>query len=191
MCLAATVTLTATSTFPGATPVYQWKVNGVNVGTNSPTYTSSYTNGQVVTCVMTSSLSCVTTSTATSNAITMLVSSNVCYCIPAYGTSGNSGCLDGDVIAHVVLNTLDNLSGAGCPSGIAGYSDYSASSNPLHTTTLQAGNNYTCTVTAGQYGEGYALWIDFNDDGVFSTTEKVGNTTSVAAASGSVGLIGK
>ncbi|MBK6839918.1 MAG: proprotein convertase P-domain-containing protein [Bacteroidetes bacterium] len=190
MCLAATVTLTATSTFPGATPVYQWKVDGVNVGTNSPTYTSSYTNGQVVTCVMTSSLSCVTTSTVTSNAITMLVSSNVCYCIPAYGTSGNSGCLDGDVIAHVVLNTLDNLSGAGCPSGIAGYSDYSASSNPLHTTTLQAGNNYTCTVTAGQYGEGYALWIDFNDDGVFSTTEKVGNTTSTVAGSGSVGVIG-
>ena len=191
MCLAATVTLTATTTFAGTAPTYQWKVNGVNVGTNSPTYTSSsFSNGQIVTCVLTSSLSCVTSSTATSNAITMLVSSNVCYCIPAYGTSGNSGCLDGDVIAHVVLNTLDNLSGAGCPSGIAGYSDYSASSNPVHTTTLQAGNTYTCTVTAGQYGEGYAIWIDYNNDGVFSTTEKVGNTTSVVAGSGSVGVIG-
>lgn len=191
LCSGASVTLTATPVYGGSTPAYQWKVDGVNVGTNSPTYTSTgFTNGQVVTCVMTSSLSCVTTSTATSNGITMSVSSNVCYCTPAYGTSGNSGCLDGDVIAHVTLNTLDNLSGAGCPSGIAGYSDYSASSNPLHTTTLQAGNSYNCTVWAGQYGEGYALWIDYNNDGVFSSTEKIGNTTTVVAGSGSVGVIG-
>lgn len=191
MCLAGTVTVTATPTYGGSAPVYQWKVDGTNVGTNSPTYTASnYSNGQVVTCVLTSSLSCATTSTATSNGITMIVSSTVCYCIPVYGTTGNSGCLDGDVIARVILNTLDNNSGAGCPSGVAGYSDYSASSNPLHTTTLQAGNTYNCTVYAGQYGEGYAIWIDFNDDGVFSSTEKVGNTTTVVPGSGSVGVIG-
>lgn len=190
-CLNAAVTFTASAVYGGSTPIYQWKVDGVNVGTNSPSYTSSaFSNGQVVTCVLTSGLSCVTTSTATSNGITILVSPNVCYCIPAYGTSGNSGCLDGDVIARVVLNTLDNLSGAGCPSGIAGYSDYSASANPLHTTTLQAGNTYNCTVTSGQYGEGYAVWIDYNDDGVFSTTEKIGNTTAIVAGSGSVGVIG-
>lgn len=191
MCLAASVTVTATPTNGGASPSYQWKVNGVNVGTNSPTYTSSsYTNGQVVTCIMTSTLSCVTTNTATSNSITMSVGTTVCYCTPLYGTSGNSGCLDGDVIARVTLNTLDNLSGAGCPSGIAGYSDYSASSNPLFTTTLQAGNSYNCTVYAGQYPEGYAIWIDFNNDGVFSSTEKVGNTTTTVAGSGTVGVIG-
>jgi subtilisin-like proprotein convertase family protein len=191
MCLAASVTLTATPTNGGASPSYQWKVNGVNVGTNSPTYTASnYTNGQIVTCVMTSNLNCATTTTATSNSITMLVSSTVCYCLPVYATGGNYGCLDGDVIARVILNTLDNNSGAGCPSGIAGYSNYSASSNPLHTTTLQAGNSYNCTVYAGQYPEGYALWIDYNDDGVFSAAEKVGNTTTVVAGSGSVGVVG-
>ena len=191
MCLAGSVTVTATPTYGGSTPSYQWKVNGVNVGTNSPTYTASnYTNGQVLTCVMTSNLSCATTPTATSNGITMIVSPTVCYCSPVYATGGNYGCLDGDVIARVILNTLDNNSGAGCPSGIAGYSNYSASSNPLHTTTLQAGNNYNCTVYAGQYAEGYSLWIDYNDDGVFFPTERIGNTTTVVAGSGAVGVVG-
>jgi hypothetical protein len=191
MCLAGTVTVTATPTYGGSAPVYQWKVDGTNVGVNSPTYTSSsYSNGQVLTCELTSNLSCATTSTATSNGITMVVSSTVCYCIPVYGTTSNSGCLDGDVIARVILNTLDNNSGTGCPSGIAGYSDYSASANPLHTTSLQAGNSYTCTVYSGQYAEGYAIWIDFNDDGIFSSNEKIGNTTTTVPGSGSAGVLG-
>ena len=191
MCLAGTVTATAVPVYGGATPSYEWKVDGVKVGTDSPTYTSSsYTNGQVLTCELTSSLSCASTPTATSNSITMIVSPNVCYCVPVYGTTGNSGCLDGDVIARVVLNTLDNNSGTGCPSGIAGYTDYSASSNPLHTTTLQAGNTYNCTVTSGQYAEGYGVWIDYNDDGIFSTNEKAGNTTTTVPGSGSAGVVG-
>ncbi|MBL0046028.1 MAG: hypothetical protein IPP33_17030 [Flavobacteriales bacterium] len=60
----------ATPTNGGTTPAYQWKVNGANVGTNSNTYSSSaLTNGQIVTCVMTSNLSGVTGNPATSNAM--------------------------------------------------------------------------------------------------------------------------
>ncbi|HNB81686.1 MAG TPA: hypothetical protein PLP14_06265, partial [Chitinophagaceae bacterium] len=73
-CSGSSVTFTATPTNGGTTPVYQWKVNGANVGTNSPTYTTtSLTNGQIVTCVMTSNLPGVTNNPATSNAITMTV----------------------------------------------------------------------------------------------------------------------
>jgi len=60
LCQGASVTFTAQPTNGGTAPVYQWKVNGQNVGTNSPTYTtSSLSNGQVVTCQMTSSAACV------------------------------------------------------------------------------------------------------------------------------------
>jgi len=77
VCAGTTVTFTATPTNGGATPAYQWKVNNVNAGTNSATYTFAPTNGQVVTCVLTSSLTqCILGNPATSNAITMLVHPN-------------------------------------------------------------------------------------------------------------------
>ena len=107
------------------------------------------------------------------------------YCVPVT----SFGCTDGDVIARVTLNTLDNNSGTGCPSGLLGYSNYTA--NPALTTTLQAGSSYSCTVYAGQYPEGYAAWIDYNDDGVFdNVTERIGFSNGQVAGSGVVGVLG-
>ena len=107
------------------------------------------------------------------------------YCTP----TTTYGCTDGDVIARVVLNTLDNDSGTGCPSGTAGYSDYT--SDGALTTTLQAGSSYGCTVYAGQYTEGYAAWIDYNDDGLFdNSTERIGYSAGQVTGSGQVGVLG-
>jgi hypothetical protein len=76
VCPGANVTFTATPANGGITPVYQWKINGVNSGTNSPTFTSTIlTNNSVVTCVMTSNSQCVTATNVTSNAITITTSS--------------------------------------------------------------------------------------------------------------------
>ena len=75
ICSGTSVTFTATPTNGGTTPSYQWKNNGVNVGTNSDTYTNnSLANGDVITCVMTSNASCASPTTATSNSTTMSVS---------------------------------------------------------------------------------------------------------------------
>ncbi|MFP9112730.1 GEVED domain-containing protein, partial [Flavobacterium sp. RHBU_3] len=91
------------------------------------------------------------------------------YCIP----SSVYGCTDQDVIARVILNTLDNQTGSSCPGGTTGYSDYS--SNPSLTTTLQAGGTYNCTIYSDYWSEGYAVWIDYDDDGVFdNATERIG-----------------
>lgn len=117
------------------------------------------------------------------------------YCLPVT----DYGCGDGDVIARVTLNTLDNNSGTGCPSdpepgnqGIGlngpGYSDYTG--NPALTTTLQAGSSYGCTVYAGQWAEGYAAWIDYNDNGTFEASERIGFSAGQVAGSGSVGVLG-
>lgn len=73
-CTGSSVTFTATPSNGGTTPVYQWQVNGVNVGTDSPTYTTTtLTNSQTVTCILTSNYPGVTGSPATSNVITMTV----------------------------------------------------------------------------------------------------------------------
>ncbi len=87
-CVSQIVTFTATGTNPGTNPAYQWQVNGVNVGTNSSTFTpSSITNSSNITCIMTSNAACATSVTATSTAINMQVTSSV---TPALVIASNS-----------------------------------------------------------------------------------------------------
>lgn len=77
VCSTTSITFTATPTNGGGSVYYNWKVNGglAPGSTNASTYTtSSLTNGQIVSCVMTSSLTCLTSQTATSNSITMALS---------------------------------------------------------------------------------------------------------------------
>src|SRR5665648_73950 len=101
ICEGTSVTFTATPTNGGATPSYQWKRGSTNVGTNSPTYTtSSLTRGDKVTCVLTSSLLCASPKTATSNLVPMTVSTQPTwsnYSLP----SPTSICLGGAVTFNV------------------------------------------------------------------------------------------
>jgi uncharacterized protein (TIGR02145 family) len=73
VCAGSTVTYTATATNGGTSPVYQWKVNGINTGTNNPAYSYTPVNNDVVTCVLTSNVICPTGNPATSNPVTMTV----------------------------------------------------------------------------------------------------------------------
>ena len=74
--ICSSVTYTATPANGLTSPSYQWQVNGSSIGgANSSSYTSSsLNNGDVVTCVLTTSQACVSGSPATSNALTADVS---------------------------------------------------------------------------------------------------------------------
>jgi gliding motility-associated-like protein len=67
----ANVIFTATPTNGGTNPAYQWYLNGNEVGTNSPTYSSAcFSDGDAVMCVMTNQGGkCLTILTAVSNTI--------------------------------------------------------------------------------------------------------------------------
>ena len=74
ICDGDNVTFGATNVNGGNTPIYQWQINGVNTGPNSNTFSSSsLADGDIVTCIMTSSYQCPSPNPVTSNAITMSV----------------------------------------------------------------------------------------------------------------------
>jgi len=73
ICPGSPVTFTAASANVGTTPSFQWKLNGVNVGGNSRTYTtSSFVNGDKVNCVMNTIKECPNTKFVNSDTITMI-----------------------------------------------------------------------------------------------------------------------
>jgi len=178
----STVNLSLSTPPTGTGLTYQWQSaptstgSWTNIGTSAATYTATVSATTWYRCIVTCS-----GTTGTSNAVQVTLTA----CVPAT----TYGCTDGDVIARVMLNTLDNNSGTGCPSGTAGYSNYT--SNASLTTTLLPSSTYNCTVYAGQYPEGYAAWIDYNDDLVFdNSTERIGYSNGQVAGSGSVGVLG-
>ncbi len=93
ICAGEAVTFTATPINEGTSPIYQWKVNGNNVGSNSNTYTSfNLTDLDLVSVQMISNLPCVTGSPATSNVITMHVSSPITPLVSFNSVPGNTVC---------------------------------------------------------------------------------------------------
>lgn len=77
ICAGESVTFTATPTYGGTSPTYQWYLNGNPVGTGGTTYTSTgLANGDDVYCVLTSSEGCVTNNPATSGTITISLDLN-------------------------------------------------------------------------------------------------------------------
>jgi len=90
ICAGDMVAFTASPTNGGASPSYQWKVNGVNAGSNSATFNSgTLTNGDVVSVVMTTSSGCASTPTATSNNINIVVVPTVTPSVSIVATSVN------------------------------------------------------------------------------------------------------
>lgn len=85
------------------------------------------------------------------------------YGAPASYCNSASTNVNDEYISRVQLNTIDNTSGAQF------YSDFTAIS-----TTLSTDANYTITVTptwtGTVYSEGYAVWIDYNQDADFNDT---------------------
>jgi len=74
VCAGTPVTFTASPTNGGTAPAYQWQVNGVNVGTDTSSYTSAALHANdAVTCILTSNATSTSGNPATSNIIVMTV----------------------------------------------------------------------------------------------------------------------
>ena len=95
------------------------------------------------------------------------------YCTPTFSV----GCGSNDYINDFILNTLSNVS-SGCNGNPNNYILYPAAGN--NTTTLTQGVTYNASINIGRGGSGnVAIWIDYNDNGIFETTERYANTVLV------------
>jgi hypothetical protein len=99
ICAGSKVTFTATSTNGGAAPAYQWKKNGINVGSNSNSYMvdTALKNGDSIYCMLTSNAGCITTTAAKSNVIKMIVTKPVTPTIMIAASPSTSICAGGKV----------------------------------------------------------------------------------------------
>ena len=73
VCLGSTVTFSTNPINGGVSPSYEWNVNGSNVANGSSYTINSIQNNTTVFCSMTSSLTCITGSPATSNTLNIAV----------------------------------------------------------------------------------------------------------------------
>lgn len=162
---------------------YQWQVstNGVDYadidGATNATYTATQNVASYYQAVVTCGPS---TLSETSTPVMVGINPGVdCYCTPGY-TNGTS---DGDLISNIVIQgtTLSNNTGADTEG--PSYTYYTG--QPNYTAELQAGNSYTVDVTVGPFAnQNIAVWIDYNDNGLFEPSERVGFTTASIDAEG-------
>lgn len=146
ICSGSNLTFTATPQNGGTTPAYQWQVNGVNSGTNNTIFsTTSLANNDVVSCILTSDLSCVSNNPDTSNTISVTVNPVVApsVSISASATSICSG--------TSVTFTATPVNG-GTPSYQWKRNGANVGTNsPVWTTgSIANGNVITCVMTSNQ-----------------------------------------
>lgn len=74
ICSGESVALSSSIFGGGTSPTYQWQVNGTNAGTGTSLTSSTFNNGDIITCTLTSTATCASPPSITSNSITVTVS---------------------------------------------------------------------------------------------------------------------
>ena len=101
------------------------------------------------------------------------------YCTPSYSTGTGAS----DVITNVSFGGFSNTtSGSGSPY-------YTYYSSLTATVTAGAASTYSMTVLPAGGDEYVGLWIDFNDDGTFQTSERLINNVQTSGYSLSQSIV--
>lgn len=175
---AGTANLSLQNATLGAGVTYQWQSapsstgpwTNVATGGTASSFTAAPTATTWYRCIVTCS-----GNSGTSNPVQVQLNP---YCQPVY----SSGTIFGDLISNVAISgpglTWNNN------SGIATTGPSYVSYTNLPPVVMQAATSYSMTVTAGSYsGQAFAVWIDANDDNVFSASEKVGFSAGTTTTS--------
>jgi gliding motility-associated-like protein len=145
VCAGTTVNFTATPTNGGATPSYSWSVNGNPAGLNSPNFSSTFTNGDAVSVILTSNAVCVSPATATSNTITITVTPTVVPAVVLTPDVSNPVC-----VGTSVTFTATPTNGGAAPTYQWAVNGFAAGSNStiFGPTVFANGDVVTLTMTS-------------------------------------------
>ena len=192
VCNSQNTTLSLQNATTGTGVSYQWQSStdgisytNINAAT-TPSLTTTQTANTYYQCIVTCSGN---TGTSAPIQVTMQPFSN-CYCTPTY-TTGTSF---GDLISNVEIVGTTLANNTGFVNGTPSYTYYTG--QPNYTATLLPSTSYTLAVSTGEYGfQGFAAWIDYNDDGIFTTStdpltnERIGFTPTTIGTGFTPGAI--
>ncbi len=103
--------------------------------------------------------------TATTQNVSLTGTSVLSYCTPTISTYGNSTMYITNVSTSGGLTHFTNSTS----NSATCYADYSATKS----VTQAQGKSVSLSFTSYQYGFNYGVWIDYNDNGTFTSGEKV------------------
>ncbi len=182
-CVGAPVAFTATPTNGGATPQYQWKVNGMVVsGATGNTYTTSFPASSQVSVVMTPTTPCPATPTVTSNVLNVAVNPLPVVTVTASGAttfcSGGSVVLNGPTGAASYQWNRNGTAVSGATTA-----SYTATSSGSYTLNLTNSNGCSNTSAARNVVVNPLPVASVTASG--PTTFCAGNSVTLTASTGS------
>jgi hypothetical protein len=122
------------------------------------------------------------------NATSFKVQSAPPNCVPFYGTGANQNCSGGDLISLFRLkgesSELNINTGTACNSPVS----YIDSTDHPVVISMVPGKSYWGQVKCGFASNTIAIWIDFNDNGLFEATEKMMNNLVVGTTLTNINL---
>jgi hypothetical protein len=192
VCSGQNTVLSLQNATTGVGVTYQWQLStdgitytNIPAGT-TPSLTTTQSSDTYYQCIVTCAGNSGTSSPVQ---ITMQPFQN-CYCTPTYST----GTSFGDLISNVEIVGTTLANNTGFATGTPSYTFYTG--QPNYTATLLPSTSYTLSVSTGEYGsQGFAAWIDYNDDGIFTTStdpltnERIGFTPTVIGSGYTPGAI--
>ena len=151
-CAGSSVSFTANASQAGSQPSYQWMVNGIHVGTNSPLFSSSsLLNNDKVTCTLTTdpSFTCVLANTVTSNTIIQQITAPVAPTVSISTASGPLQVCNGDSLTISAQTT-----GAGTAPSFEWFINNAPAGTGAAITVkgLQSSETVYCQLTPGGAG---------------------------------------
>lgn len=178
VCMGKPVVFTATVNELGATPTYQWEVNNIAVGTNSPTYNAiGLVPTDVVICIATIG-NCHLT--GTSNAITGIKTNPYLASSVSIKPSVTGTICSGSTVSFTAspVNAGTNPTYQWQVNGVnAGTNAATFSSN-----TLANGDNVTCTLTVISAGCFTPTTTSSNNIVISAVAASIGNVSIMASA---------